>query len=115
MNDDDYSEQIQKINSEHVKEQEQIIFQLSKYCEKNRICFEEGVSFVMTQLGYTKNKGYYFPNPEEISVITQKSLQYMRKYGLRPESYIQSLMNGYSRVCHSGYVIDIAQKTFGDL
>ena len=98
----------EKSIQESREEIERICFDLSKYSSEYNIRFVDGVTYIMAKGGYLKC--HYIPiDNDELSVITKKAMRYMRKYAIKPEEFIQSLLNCYNYCSKFGYSKDIYQ------
>lgn len=92
------------------KELEHIIIRLEKYAQDTKYNFVDCVSFLMAKTGYKKY--YYIPvDNDELFEISQKSIAYMKKYALKPEQFINVLLNLHEQCKNFGYTIDTAQTT----
>ena len=100
----------EKIGENSRKEIERITFLLDKYCKELNYSFDSGVSYLMAEVGYRKYN--YIPkNKDDLFIVGQLSIKYMRVYAIRPEIFIQTLMNCHDYCIKSGYSIDTEQKT----
>lgn len=63
----------------------------------------------MAKAGYIKHN--YIPNDnDDLFLLSQLCVKYMRTYQIRPEQFIQSVLNIYDHCKKHGYTIDISQQ-----
>ena len=104
------AERAQKIVSEAEKEIERISFLSSQFMKDNKLSIDETVGYIMQKGGYAKS--IYIPyDTDNLFILTQLSLRYMRKYNIRPEEFINRLKGNYEYCLKCGYAIDVNQKT----
>ena len=100
----------EKIGESSRKEIERITFLLSNYCKELNYTFYDGLSYLMAEIGYKKYN--YIPNnKEDLFIIGQLSIKYMKKYSIKSEQFIQTITNCYDYCIQYGYSIDTNQTT----
>jgi hypothetical protein len=100
----------EKIAQNSRTEIERITFLLDKYTKELHYSFEDGVSYLMAEIGY-KKYNYIPKNKEDLFIIGQLSIKYMRVYAIRTERFIQTLIECRDYCVLHGYSVDIAQRT----
>lgn len=109
------SDKEQKKVSESCIEIERIIRLIYKYTNDYNYNFDECLHFIMITAGYAKDNGGYVANSEELEIITNLCLQYMKKYCISTETFIYKICAEYDRIKEKGFSTDIKQKIFFDL
>lgn len=100
----------EKIAQSSRMEIERITFLLDKYSKECKYSFEDSLSYVMGEAGYRKIN--YIPcQKEDIFLISQLSIQYMKKYGLHYERFIQTVMDCKDYCKKYGFSQNIKQTT----
>jgi hypothetical protein len=98
----------EKIGMNSRKEIERLTFLTSQYAKDCKISFLDAISHIMEKAGYKKHN--YIPcDNDNLFTITQLSIKYMRVYAIRPEQFIQTLLNSYEYCNKYGYSFDITQ------
>ena len=92
------------------KEIERIVKLFSDYSNEHKYLFCDILTFAMAKGGYIKYN--YIPNDNEtLFQFSQLCINYMRKYAIRPDRFIQIVLNTYDYCKIHGYSIDITQTT----
>jgi hypothetical protein len=100
----------EKMGENSRKEIERITFLLVKYTKGLNYDFLDGISYVMAEIGYKKHN--YIPkNKDDLFIIGQLSIKYMKIYGMKPEQFIKTLIDCRDYCIKYGYSIDTEQKT----
>lgn len=98
----------EKIGNNARLQLEGICYSIEKFSQQHKYNFFDTLTFVMAKSGYCKYN--YIPvDNDDLFYLSQKSIKYMKVYALRPEQFIQSLLNLYEQIKISGYKIDVNQ------
>lgn len=100
----------EKIAETSRKDIEHISFLLDRYSKNNSCSFDDSLSYLMAEIGY-KKYNYIPKNKDDLFVIGQLSLTYMRAYQIKFERFIQSVIDCHDYCIKYGYSVDTKQQT----
>jgi hypothetical protein len=105
------ADKTQKKISDSQKEMQRICIESEKYRIEKKITIEETIHYILLKLGYAKEKVEYIYNDcEKLFEISMLSQAYMRKHGIRPETFVYKFIETYEYCQKNGYDIDINQR-----
>jgi len=104
----------EKIGNNSRMQIERITFLTSQYAKDCKITFLDATAHIMEKAGYKKHN-YILCDNDNLFAITQLSIKYMRTYSIRPEQFIQTLLNSYEYCSKFGYTFDVAQTQLKDV
>ena len=102
----------EKIAQKSRTEIERITFLLNKYSKDCRFTFIDGLSYLMGECGYRKiNYNPCEKNKDDLFLITQLSIKYMKVYAVGPERFIQTVLECWDYCNKNGYSSECSQTT----